>query len=293
LIHWRRWPRWSSLECSRPCQGRGRRFKSGPGRSRISAYLSRTWEYPRGPLVSTAVRCIGCEGPLPAGRTNYCCAGCAESALGLIRPRRPFDCPGCGRTVLVLSRWWSRRKFCSRSCARATYNRHHLTGSRNGRWRGGRVLSYGPDWKKIKARVRERDGVCRCCGKTPGENGRALDVHHLDPYRFSGDNDLENLLALCRSCHMRADDHGRRGSARFAGPIQLTFKPPSRRELRRERGEAQRKRRRELKDQAVVLTAEGKSLRQIARALGVSHQTISNWITGRYVSEDSPPYLAA
>jgi transposase len=101
---------------------------------------------------------------------------------------------------------------------------------------------------------------------------------------------------------MRADDHGRKGSAKFAGPIQLTLKPPSQRELRRRRGNEQRRRRHELKEQALLLTAEGRSLRQIARALGVSHQTVSNWITGRYVSEGpglyivsegAPRYLAA
>ena len=212
---------------------------------------------------------------------------------------------------MVLASVGSRRKYCSRSCATAAYNRTQRVGSRNPNWRGGKVLSYGPGWKKVKAQVRERDGVCRNCGKTPEENGRALDVHHLDPYRFSGSNDLDNLIALCRSCHMRADDHGRRGSALFSGPVQLSIKPLSQIELRRMRGEQQRRRRRKLKDQALRLTAEGKSLRQIARALGVSHQTVSNWITGRYVSEeamayfvsedtpsyfvseDPPPYLAA
>ncbi|MGH2813330.1 MAG: HNH endonuclease signature motif containing protein [Actinomycetota bacterium] len=85
----------------------------------------------------------------------------------------------------------------------------------------------------MKEQVRQRDEVCRSCGKTPEENGRALDVHHISPYRYSGDHSLENLVALCRSCHMRSVDRGRRGAARFAGPKQLELRPPSHRELQR------------------------------------------------------------
>ncbi|MGH9194753.1 MAG: HNH endonuclease, partial [Acidimicrobiia bacterium] len=133
------------------------------------------------------------------------------------------------------------------NCARVACKPPILRGPKNGRWRGGKVLSYGAGWKKIKEGVRKRDKVCQKCGKTPEQNGRALDVHHIDPRRFSGSNDLKILIALCRSCHMRAEDHGRRGSAKFAGPIQLELKPLSQRELRRRRGEQERKKRRELK----------------------------------------------
>jgi HNH endonuclease/helix-turn-helix protein len=145
-------------------------------------------------------------------------------------------------------------------------------------WRGGRAISYGPGWKETKVLVRDRDKVCQFCGKTPEQNGRALDVHHIDPYRYTANNHPDNLVALCRSCHMRAIDRGRRGSARFAGPQQLELKPPSQRELIRRRGYAERARRKGLMEQAFELNAKGRSLRQIARALGVSHQTIANWL---------------
>jgi 5-methylcytosine-specific restriction protein A len=204
-----------------------------------------------------------------------------------------LKCSYCGREFQASPADFSTRKYCSRACASAHYNSSYLTGQRNGNWRGGRVLSYGANWKRTKQEVRNRDRVCRTCGKTPQQNGRALDVHHVNPFRFSGDNSPENLMALCRSCHMRADDHGRKGSAKFAGPIQLTLKPPSQRELRQRRGREQRQRRRELKEEALRLTAQGKSLRQVARGLGVSHQTVSNWITGRYVSEDAVPYFVS
>jgi hypothetical protein len=53
-------------------------------------------------------------------------------------------------------------------------------------WRGGRALYYGEGWKDIKMQVRARDLVCTNCGKAAEQNGRALDVHHLDPFRFLG-----------------------------------------------------------------------------------------------------------
>jgi 5-methylcytosine-specific restriction endonuclease McrA len=177
----------------------------------------------------------------------------------------------------------SHRKYCTRSCATATFNSQHLTGERNGMWRGGRALSYGADWKRIKEVVRQRDVVCHHCNKTPKENGRALDVHHIEPFRFSGDNSPGNLIALCRSCHMRADDHGRKGSAIFLAKAG-TPKHPSKRELRRRAGA---ERTRQKAAQRIVsqryafrLHARGRSLREIARAVGVSHQTVANWLSG-------------
>lgn len=67
-------------------------------------------------------------------------------------------------------------------------------------YRGGHH-PYGPGWAKIASAVRERDGVCQMCGKTPEENGRALDVHHKEPLRSSLNNDMSNLVALCMVCH--------------------------------------------------------------------------------------------
>lgn len=140
------------------------------------------------------------------------------------------------------------------------------------------MMTYGSGWKQVKEEVRARDKVCQGCGKTPEDNGRALDVHHIRPYRFSGSNSLDNLVALCRSCHMRGEDNGRKGSARFAGPQQLVLRPLSQRELQRIRGRQQRERRRVLMEEAHNLRKEGHSLRAIGLRLSVSHQTVANWL---------------
>lgn len=76
---------------------------------------------------------------------------------------------------------------------------------------------YGPDWPKIRERVRARDGYkCQVCG-TP-ETTRQHDVHHKTPFRsFIRDgvldrelaNRLENLTTLCPSCHHKVEQNVR------------------------------------------------------------------------------------
>jgi hypothetical protein len=145
-------------------------------------------------------------------------------------------------------------------------------------------MYYGAGWKATKETIRRRDKVCRRCGKTPKQNGRALDVHHTEPFRFSGDNSPDKLISLCRSCHMRVDDHGRNGSARFLR--EAGYRPDiSKRELRRraarERAIEREQRRREARKHVYELAELGLSLRRMGRAAGVSHQTVSNWLSER------------
>ena len=86
---------------------------------------------------------------------------------------------------------------------------------------------YGPEWQKIRERVRARDEYrCQVCGRP--EVGRQHDVHHKVPFRMflkgtptSPDggmqsretlqsaiaraNQLTNLITLCPECHKRAE----------------------------------------------------------------------------------------
>jgi DNA-directed RNA polymerase specialized sigma24 family protein len=82
---------------------------------------------------------------------------------------------------------------------------------------------------------------------------------------------------------MRADDHGRRGHARFLRKQGIP-KPPNKRDLRRSQARRRKietmRSRAILQAQAFELHAAGKSLRQISGSLGVSHQTVANWLSG-------------
>jgi len=80
--------------------------------------------------------------------------------------------------------------------------RERMTGSNNPMWIDGTAAAvYGPDWtEELKESIRERDGkVCQKCGKSQEENGRQLDVHHIDKDKHN--QDPSNLTSLCLSCH--------------------------------------------------------------------------------------------
>ena len=56
------------------------------------------------------------------------------------------------------------------------------------------------EWGALRRKVLDRDGWrCQTCGRAG-----LLECHHVKPLLEGGDNDLGNLLALCRDCHIRA-----------------------------------------------------------------------------------------
>lgn len=139
---------------------------------------------------------VGAQLSLPEDRVRY-----RRRKLGLptyrsTRAALSVDCANCGKQTPRKQRDLRRsgRLFCSRTCADAGQKR-----------RDSETLRYGPGWKATREAVRNRDQVCRVCSKTPEHNGRALHVNHLVPYRFGGTNRMENLVALCDSCHHKVD----------------------------------------------------------------------------------------
>ena len=71
---------------------------------------------------------------------------------------------------------------------------------------------YGPDWPRIRDRVRARDKyTCQVCGAV--ESSRQHDVHHKLPFRaftsLAEANRLDNLTTLCPSCHHKAEQNVR------------------------------------------------------------------------------------
>ena len=72
--------------------------------------------------------------------------------------------------------------------------------------------NYGPDWPRLRDRVRARDKyTCQVCGAV--ESSRQHDVHHKIPFRAflsAGEaNRLDNLTTLCPSCHHKAEQNVR------------------------------------------------------------------------------------
>lgn len=72
----------------------------------------------------------------------------------------------------------------------------------------------GPNWEeKRELRLEKDDYGCYDCGAAQGPNDVSLDVHHKTPRHefvqddgsvdWDGANDIDNLVSLCRSCHLK------------------------------------------------------------------------------------------
>lgn len=73
-------------------------------------------------------------------------------------------------------------------------------------WQNGKSFEiYPEDWTdSLKESIRERDRyVCQECGIHQDELEEKLHVHHID---YDKKNlDPQNLISLCRSCHMKTN----------------------------------------------------------------------------------------
>ena len=67
----------------------------------------------------------------------------------------------------------------------------------------GSGMAKGPAWERLRRQAFDRDGRrCQQCGRA----GR-LEAHHVVELGHGGTNDQNNLLTLCRACHI--DGHRR------------------------------------------------------------------------------------
>lgn len=130
-------------------------------------------------------------------------------------------CAFCGKP-LTIPRWRATRAnrfFCDYKCM-GNWSSENLCGDKRYNWKGGKLPYYGPSWHAQKKRARKRDKYrCQECGITQKSLGRALDVHHIIPFRefgyVIGENSLDwvanclsNLISLCPSCHKQVEHRG-------------------------------------------------------------------------------------
>ena len=75
-------------------------------------------------------------------------------------------------------------------------------------------------WAAVSKAVRGRDNdACVLCGEAV-ESGR-LSVHHIVPYRICEEDDPENLVSLCKSCHAIADGQFNYGDKGLMGYFRI------------------------------------------------------------------------
>lgn len=96
-------------------------------------------------------------------------------------------CEYCGKEIKVNPAASKRRKYCSKECMRKGFLN---IGFNNLNWSDTHTTA-----RKINDLILHKD-KCEKCGKT----GK-LDIHHID--ENPNNNNLDNLMCLCRSCHMK------------------------------------------------------------------------------------------
>lgn len=125
-------------------------------------------------------------------------------------PRKPDPIKHCGHCSKLLARkrfasgvlesllHFGRRKFCDQVCMGQAFDARP---------------SRSVDWSTSHYHARKLvpAGPCATCGKP-----EAMDVHHRDLDHLN--NSLENLVRICRSCHMR--HHRQRRSCVICGRPQ-------------------------------------------------------------------------
>ena len=209
------------------------------------------------------------------------------------KKKTEVTCPCC-MVTRVLS-YDSARANKSGVCSSCATDR--FIGEGNPRWKGGQKWiqgRFGRDpnglsWKVQRKLAWERDDyTCRRCGKA--ENGWRPDVHHVAPYRVSRSHTLDNLICLCRKCHLQAEPQvqGAWGGATFKS-TRLRTKPYCTECDRPIQGTPYTQsgaclcricKGRFLISRAQGLRQDGVSITEIARMLGVSYMGASYYSRG-------------
>lgn len=130
----------------------------------------------------------------------------------------PFGKNYCSRVCYVKHIPWNKNKKMSKEC-REINRKSHIGqipwnkdlkgwsgGEKNGNWQGGssrKPYPFNFD-EELKELIRKRDNyLCQECGMSEIENGRKLDIHHIDYNKM--DCDPNNLITLCRVCNCRVN----------------------------------------------------------------------------------------
>lgn len=197
----------------RICQNCGREFiPSHPNREQKTCSIKCRGEYKTKLHVKVEYICSWCGKSyfrFPSQRTrpnNFCSVTCknhwhrGENHVNFNSIK--CVCEMCGteflRTKYKVDKYGGR--YCSRECSSKS---QEIPGTDSYR---------GPNWKQQRRKARHRDKyICQRCGITEEQYGKALDVHHLVPFKefgaimYEDANRLSNLISLCKSCHITVE----------------------------------------------------------------------------------------
>ena len=121
--------------------------------------------------------------------------------------RLKINCIGCNKPISVMPNILITQGRKLITCGKHECKKkaqRYFVGIRAPLWQGGvsrhpYPVDFDPE---LRRQIRDRDNhECQMCGKTEKENGRRLDIHHINYIK----EDLEpfNLMSLCRACHAK------------------------------------------------------------------------------------------
>jgi hypothetical protein len=148
------------------------------------------------------------------GRGTYCSEECHNQAQKTGEERQCKQCgEGFYRPDCHLNRERGGKNhgcFCSPEChIEWRVDTGEFRGSNHPVYKGGgrltsivRTLLSEQPWTTVRSEYRSDIVECESCGC---QTDRELDVHHVIPVASGGTNNDALLMALCRSCHFKAD----------------------------------------------------------------------------------------
>lgn len=126
------------------------------------------------------------------------------------------ECKNCGDGFTTTPA--EDNEHCSRGCFLEVHS-DRMSGEGNPAWVDGSSREKrswrGENWDEVRLKVYERDDyTCQKCGvkciarsRYNGDNGsRIIQAHHIDGYEGPEDNELDNLVTLCASCHTEVEE---------------------------------------------------------------------------------------
>jgi len=177
--------------------------------------------------ITTCRRCSAEFEYYPSEKEGTYCPECIESAQWQSTPNVTAEANGqwsggkervqCAICETTVERWPSEineTTLCSEAC-RSKWLSEAFRGSGHPNWKGGSNIKYGSGWRSVREAALKRDEhTCQVCGATHDELGRNPDIHHITPVRWFETSDdyeltdahkLSNVIALCSSCHRKAE----------------------------------------------------------------------------------------
>ena len=185
-------------QIEKECLRCGKKFHDHPCHSERRKYCS--YECANQSAVEEEVRiCAYCGEPFTVNpsSSNLCCSWECRAARSK-SPNWPLfkkilkQCVQCGKEFYRAFNQVKRNggKFCSQQCK--------VDSQKTGKYENPSFYTSGP-WYQARKRILERDkSTCQQCGFT----GKGLAIHHCEFKRNGGTEGDDNLITLCRHCHM-------------------------------------------------------------------------------------------